>query len=127
MNKKYYTLCQEYYDKVSKKLDKENMTVEKAKKIFDNFMLKIVCDYFKEEEQQDNASCDLELSYRKEVVYWLENYNDNEDNKISLNNEEINLIASLMLNDDQLNIELDNTIQYHIEQKFSEKFKNGAE
>lgn len=50
MNAKYYALCQEYYEKVSKKI-KEDTTTEQAKKIFDNFMLKIVSDYFKEESQ----------------------------------------------------------------------------
>lgn len=126
MNAKYYALCKEYYEKVGKKIEKGNVTTEQAKKLFDNFMLKIVPDYF-EEEEKDIANCDLELAYRKEVVYWVDNYNDNEDNKISLNDEEVKEVAFAMLNDDQLNIELDNTIQYHIEQKFSEKFKNGVE
>lgn len=123
MKAKYFALCQEYYERVGKKIENENLTIQDAKKLFDKFMLDIVVKYF-EEEQKDNANCDLGLAYRKEVVYWVDNYNDNEDNSISLNNEEINLIASLMLNDDQLNIELDNAIQYYIEQKFSEKFKN---
>ena len=50
MNAKYYALCQEYYEKVSKKI-KEDTTTEQAKKIFDNFMLKIVPDYFEEDSK----------------------------------------------------------------------------
>lgn len=117
MNKKYFALCQEYYDKVGKKIEKGNMTTEEVKKLFDNFMLKVVCDYFEEEEKEKDVICDLELAYRKEVIYWVEEHNNNEDDKIKLNDEEVKEIARLMLDDDQLNIELDNTIQYYIEQK----------
>lgn len=47
MNKKYFALCQEYYDKVGNKIENDkDMTIQQAKALFDDFMLNIVPDYF---------------------------------------------------------------------------------
>ena len=120
MKERYCELCDRYYEVVGSRIENEELTQKEVKSLFDNFMLKVVNEYFEEEE---NVTL-LEKAYRKEIEFWVENYNDNEENEIEINEEERNLVASLMLDDDQLNIELDNTIQYYLEQKFSEKFKS---
>ena len=53
MKEKYIALCREYYDKVGSKIENnKNMTIQQAKKLFDNFMLNIVIDYFDEDIEE---------------------------------------------------------------------------
>lgn len=121
MKERYCELCDRYYEVVGNRIENEELTQKEVKSLFDNFMLKVVNEYFEEEEENVYL---LEKAYRKEVEYYVENYNENNENKIDITKEERDLIASLMIEDDQFNVELFNTIQYYLEKKFSEKFES---